>query len=268
MRFFDSLLLAGPLVLMTLAGCSRSRSDASPTAASAAPSASAASAGATADAMVGHPPDVDVTAADVLGAYETDAKAASARYRGKVALVYGPMGEVGNDDAKGAFVTFLKNADDPAPNAAALRCYLKAGEEAALGSRNRGDKMDAVGVIDEADGQIFLRNCVVDTQLKVCQLTTRVLGRGTCEAGKDKLGAVWTKSPDVVEIVCQSPGGFANWSKEWASIPKDRQTRTKASLDKTSCHAVLEAVNTKLVVDLTAALSRLRWMDNVPTLAP
>ena len=128
--------------------------------------------------------------------------------------------------------------------------------------------MDAVGVMDEADGEVFLRNCVVDTQLKVCRLATQVLGRGTCEAGKDKLGAMWTKNTDVVEIVCQSPGGFANWSKEWASVPKDQQTKTKASLDKTACHAVLESVNIKLVVDLTVALGRIRWMDNTPTLAP
>jgi hypothetical protein len=154
------------------------------------------------------------------------------------------------------------------PDAARLRCFLKAGEEMALASRKRGDKLDAVGTLDEADGEVFLRNCVVDTQMKVCHISSKSFGRGACESNGDKLGAQWKSTMDSVEIICQSPGGFDTWAKEWAAIPKDMPQKTKASLDKTACHAVLESVNIKLVVDLTVALGRIRWIDNTPTLAP
>jgi hypothetical protein len=253
---------------MPLAGCSKSGSDASAGAASSAPSASSIGPSIGADSLVGKLPDLDITAVDVLDAQEKDKKAAGARYRGKNALIFGPMGDIGKDDKRGAFVTFPKNPDDMMPDAARLRCFLKAGEEAALATRKRGDKLDAVGTFDESDGELFLKNCVVDTQMKVCKLADKSLGRGACESNGDKLGARWKSTTDSVEIVCQSPGGFDVWAKEWAAIPKDQPQKSKVSLDKTACHAVLESVNIKLVVDLTVALGRIRWMDNTPTLAP
>ncbi len=221
-----------------------------------------------AESLAGKLPDLDVTTVEVLDAYEKDKKTAGARYRGKSALIFGPMGEVGKDDKQGTFVTFPKNPDDMMPDAPRLRCFLKAGEEAALASRKRGDKLDAVGTFDEADGELLLKNCVVDTQMKVCQVASKSFGRGACESNGDKLGARWRSTTDSVEIVCQSPGGFDTWAKEWAAIPKDLPQKTKASLDKTACHAVLESINIKLVVDLTVALGRIRWIDNTPTLAP
>jgi len=253
---------------MTMGGCSRSGTDASGGAAATAPSASSSALVPATESLAGKIPDLDITAPEVLDAYEKDKKAAASRYRGKMALIFGSMGEVGKDDKRGAFVTFPKNPDDAMPDAPRLRCFLKAGEEAALASRKRGDKLDAVGTLDEADGEIFLRNCVVDTQMKVCQVASKSFGRGACESNGDKLGARWKSTSDSVEIVCQSPGGFEAWSKEWASVPKEQQQKTKVSLDKTACHAVLESVNIKLVVDLTVALGRIRWIDNTPTLAP
>lgn len=255
-------------LLLTAGGCSRSSGDGSNGAAGTAPSASSSAYVPVAETLVGPPPDFDITAVEVLDAYEKDKKAASGRYRGKSALIFGTIGDVGKDDKRGAFVSFPKNPDDAMPDAPRLKCFLKAGEEAAVASRKRGDKLDAVGTIEEADGDVFLSNCVVDTQMKVCQLAGKSLGRGACESNGDKLGARWKSTMDSVEIVCQSPGGFAAWSKEWASVPKEQQQRTKASLDKTACHAVLESVNIKLVVDLTVALGRIRWLNNTPTLAP
>jgi hypothetical protein len=254
--------------MMMTGGCSRSSTDAPTGVAADAASASSNATIPAAQTLVGKPPDLDITSAEVLDAYEKDKKAASGRYRGKTALIFGAMGDVGKDDKRGAFVTFPKNADEMMPDAARLRCFLKPGEEAALASRKRGDKLDAVGTIDEADGEIFLRNCVVDTQMKVCQVAGKSLGRGGCESNGDKLGSRWKSTMDSVEIVCQSPGGFDAWAKEFAAIPKDLPQKTKASLDKTACHAVLESVNIKLVVDLTVALGRIRWVDNTPTLAP
>lgn len=271
MRFSNSLLasvacLASSLVLTV--GCKGSNSDSAAGAASSAPSASSVAAGPAADTLVGPPPGFDVTGASVSEALEKDKAGAISRYKGQNALVYGAIGEVGKDDKRGAFVSFPKNPDDVAPDAPRLRCFLKAGEEAALSSRKRGDKVDAIGTFDEADGELFLKNCVVDTQMKICNLINKSLGRGGCETNGDKLGARWKSTTDSVEIVCQSPGGFEAWSKEWAAIPKDQQQKTKVSLDKTACHAVLESVNIKLTVDLTVALGRIRWVDNTPTLAP
>ncbi|HMY20852.1 MAG TPA: hypothetical protein PKA58_31225 [Polyangium sp.] len=263
----NSLLLLTPILILAFCGCSKSGSDGSANGAASAPSASS-SAPSASETLVGPPPNFDVTAPDVIDAYEKDKKTTAGRYRGKSALLFGPIGEVGKDEKRGAFVTFPKNPDDVAPDAPRLRCFLKAGEETALASRKRGDKLDAVGTFEEADGELFLRNCVVDTQMKVCQLAGKSLGRGACESNGDKLGARWKSTTDSVEIICQSPGGFEAWSKEWAAIPKEQQQRTKASLDKTACHAVLESVNIKLVVDLTVALGRIRWIDNTPTLAP
>ena len=254
--------------MLTLGACSKSGSDASSGAASSAPSASSVGPTVAAESLVGKIPDLDITTVEVLDAYEKDKKAAATRYRGKNALIFGPMGEVGKDDKRGAFVTFPKNPDDMMPDAPRLRCFLKAGEEAALASRKRGDKLDAVGTLDESDGELFLKNCVVDTQMKVCQVASKSFGRGACESNGDKLGSRWKSTTDSVEIVCQSPGGFDAWAKEFAAIPKDLPQKSKASLDKTACHAVLESVNIKLVVDLTVALGRIRWIDNTPTLAP
>lgn len=234
---------------------------------SSAPSASSIAPAST-DTLVGPPPNFDITASEVLDAHEKDKKAASGRYRGKNGLIFGPIGDVGKDEKRGAFVTFPKNPDDAMPDAPRLRCFLKAGEEAALASRKRGDKLDAVGTFDEADGELFLRDCVVDTQMKVCQIASKSFGRGACESNGDKLGVRWKSTADSVEIVCQSPGGFEAWTKEWNSVPKEQQQKTKAALDKTACHAVLEAINIKLVVDLTVALGRIRWINNTPTLAP
>jgi hypothetical protein len=253
---------------LVTAGCSRSSGDGASGAAAGAPSASSSAYVPGPETLVGPPPDLDITAVEVLEAYEKDKKAASGRYQNKTALIFGPMGDVGKDEKRGAYVSFPKNPDDVAPDAPRLKCFLKAGEEAALASRKRGDKLDAVGTLDEANGEPFLRNCVVDTQMKVCQISSKSLGRGACETNGDKLGARWKSTSDSVEIICQSPGGFAAWSKEWASVPKDQQQKTKASLEKTACHAVLESVNIKLVVDLTVALGRIRWVDNTPTLAP
>ncbi len=250
-----------------LGGCSRSGSDASANGAASAASASS-SAPVVPETLVGPPPNFDVTAAEVFDAVEKDKKAAIGRYRGKNALIFGAMGEVGKDDKRGAFVAFPKNPDDAMPDASRLRCFLKAGEEGALASHKRGDKLDAVGTFEEADGELFMRNCVVDTQMKVCQVASKSFGRGACESNGDKLGSRWKSTTDSVEIVCQSPGGFEAWTKEWNSVPKEQQQKTKASLDKTACHAVLESVNIKLVVDLTVALGRIRWIDNTPTLAP
>ncbi len=264
----NSWLLLVPIFVLTLDGCSKSGADGSANGAASAPSSSSSAPSAGAETLVGPPPNFDVTAPDVLDAYEKDKKAAATRYRGKNALIFGAIGEVGKDEKRGAFVTFPKNPEDAAPDAPRLRCFLKAGEEAALSSRKRGDKLDAVGTFDEADGELFLRNCVVDTQMKVCQVASKSLGRGACESNGDKLGARWKSTTDSVEIICQSPGGFEAWSKDWAAIPKEQQQKTKASLDKTACHAVLESVNIKLVVDLTVALGRIRWIDNTPTLAP
>lgn len=258
---FSSLLVAGM-------GCSRSSGDNSSGSAAGAPSASSSAYVPGAETLIGPPPDLDITATDVLDAYEKDKKSAASRYRNKHALIFGPMGEVGKDEKLGPYVTFPKNPDDPLPDAPRLRCFLKAGQEAALASRKRGDKLDAVGTLGEGEGEIFMSNCVVDTQMKICQISSKSFGRGACESNGDKLGARWKSVTDSVEIVCQSPGGFEAWSKEWASVPKDQQQKTKASLDKTACHAVLESVNIKLVVDLTVALGRVRWIDNTPTLAP
>lgn len=263
----NSWFAALPWVVLALGGCKGSGSDSSAGAASSAPSASNAPT-AAADSLVGPPPSFDVTAPDVLDAYEKDKKAVAGRYRGKSVLIFGAMGEVGKDEKRGSFVTFPKNPDDMMPDAPRLRCFLKAGEEAALASRKRGDKLDAVGTFEEADGELYLRNCVVDTQMKVCQVAGKSLGRGGCESNGDKLGSRWKSTTDSVEIICQSPGGFEAWSKEWASVPKEQQQKTKVSLDKTACHAVLESVNIKLTVDLTVALGRIRWVDNTPTLAP
>jgi tRNA_anti-like len=261
-------MLASVSCLVLMLGCNRSNSDSAAGAASSAPGGSSAALLPATDSLVGPPPNVDITAVEVVDALDKDKKAAIGRYKGKNALVYGPMGEVGKDDKRGAFVTFPKNPDDPMPDAPRLRCFLKAGEEAALASRKRGDKIDAMGTFEEADGELYLKNCVVDTQMKVCNLINKSLGRGGCESNGDKLGVRWKSTTDSVEIVCQSPGGFEAWSKEWAAVPKDQQMKTKASLDKTACHAVLESVNIKLVVDLTVALGRIRWVNNAPALAP
>lgn len=268
MRFSNSLfasVLGLSLGLLFAVGCNRSSSDSAQGAASSAPSASSVGPSTGPDTLVGPPPDFEVTAAEVVDA--PDKNAAISRYKGKNALIYGPIFEVGKDDKRGAFLSFPKNPDDAAADAPRLKCYLKAGEEAAVASRKRGDKVDAVGTFDVADGELYLKNCVVDTQMKVCNLINKSLGRGGCESNGDKLGARWKSTTDSVEIVCQSPSGFEAWAKQWAAIPKEEQ-KSKASLEKTACHAVLESVNIKLVVDLTVALGRIRWVDNTPALAP
>lgn len=216
----------------------------------------------------GNPPEIDASPADILGAYERDAKGASAKYRGKRMLVYGPIGDVENDEKKGKFISFPKNPDDVAKDAPRLRCFLEKGDEALLASRKKGDKLDALGVLEEEGSEIFLSKCVVDTQQKVCLQLKQALGRGNCEALPDKIGARWSSTADTVELACLSPMGFEAFLKEWASVPKAQQTRTKASVEKTSCYAVPEAVSPKLIVDLTVALGRIRWADNRPTLAP
>jgi len=265
-RLSNSLFALGlSSYLLLTAGCNRSSSDSPSGAASSAPSASSVAPSAGPNTLVGPPPDFDVTASEVLDV--PDKNAAISRYKGKNALIYGPITEVGKDEKRGAYVSFPKNLDDVAADAPRLRCYLKAGEEAAVASRKRGDKVDAIGTFDVADGELHLKNCVVDTQIKVCNLINKSLGRGSCETNGDKLGARWKSTTDSVEIVCQSPGGFEAWSKQWAAVPKEEQ-KSKASLDKTGCHAVLESVNIKLVVDLTVALGRVRWVDNTPALAP
>ncbi len=260
MRF--SILLIGTLALVGV-GCSKP--DSSAIQASAGPAGSSSAAGTTAaPAIVGKPPEIDTTAVELLDAYQTDANFASKRFKGKFVLVFGTVGEIGQDTS-GQFVTLPKNPDDVAKDAPKLRCLLKSPDKS---SRKAGDKVDVAGTVDEVDGAVVLRDCVLDTQLRICQLAQKSLGKGQCEPSSDKLGARWSNGSDGVDMACQSSTGFKWWLTEWAAQNKDQTTRSKIAIESTSCRAAIEPVNIRLGVDLTVALTHIRWIDNTPTLVP
>lgn len=252
--------LFGTMSLISLAaGCSKSESGA--VQASAGPNASSASSSApVAMVAVGKPPEADLAAAELLD------ESASKRFKGKFVLVFGTAAELGKDDA-GAFVVMPKSAEDPA--SPKLKCLLKAGQDGAIAARKAGDKVDVAGVVDDAGGNVVLRDCVLDTQLKICQLTQKTIGKnGKCEPLSDKLGVRWSNGTDGVEMACQSPAGFGAWLKDWTAKSAGQTTSNKISVEKTSCRAVIEPVNLRIGVDLTAAMTHLAWIDNTPTLVP
>jgi len=263
-RTSTTLVMAAALAI-SLAACKKSGADAERVSG---PAASAsASAAPAAPSPVGKAPEIDGTVAEILDAYQKT-PGAKARYRGKLALVFGAIGETGKEEGKGRFVVFPKNPDEPSKEAPKIRCLLKSGEEAALGEKGRGDKIDAAGLLDEEDGgSLVLRDCVIETQMRVCRALSESLKRGTCEANKEKLGARLMIGSEPVEIACTSNAGFEAFTKEWASVPKEQQTKTKAAVDTTACRAVPESVNPRLIVDLTAALARIRWVDGAPVLS-
>lgn len=267
MRF--SIFLLGTLALLWT-GCSKSDSGAIQASGGPAASSSAVAANANAaSATVGKPPEIDTTAVELLDAYLADAKAASKRYKGKFVLVFGAASEFGKDEAGNAFVILPKSVDDPAKDAPKLKCMLKAGQDAAVSARKAGDKVDVAGTVDEVDGAFVLRDCVLDTQLKICQLSHKSLGKGgKCEPLPDKLGVRWSNGTDGVEMACQSPPAFNAWVKDWTARLKDDTARSKISVEKTACRALIEPVNIRLGVDLTVTFTHIAWIDNVPTLMP
>jgi hypothetical protein len=253
--------------ILGAAACSRSSS----TDASGSPSSALSASGAPAGSTLGPPgvrtgaPELEASAVELIEAYEGGAARAGERFGGKHVLVRGTLGEVTKDSPRGTVVTLPK---DPKADTPGVRCFVRAGEEPELASITRGDPVDVVGIVEKFDKHVELGSCVVNTQLKACGVVQKALGRGSCEQDRDKLGAILVLGTDRAELVCHTRAGFEAWRAKWASVPAEERRARMIDVDTTFCHVVHETLTPRLAVDFSSALSRIRWVNDVPTLAP
>jgi len=188
-----------------------------------------------------------------------------ARFKGKRVLVRGALGEVTKDSPKGVIVSLPKDSKADTP---AVRCALRAGEDKELGSAQKGDVVDVLGVVEAIGENVEMAGCVVNTQLRACKVVQQALGRGTCEIDKENLGARLVLGAEHADLACRSRAGFEAWRGKYSSLPPQERAARIITVDTTSCHLMYETLTPRLAVDFSSALARVRWVNDVPTLAP
>ena len=227
-------------------------------------SASASAAAPPAPSIRTNAPEAETSHVELVDAYEANAAQAGARFKGKHILVRGKLGEVVKD-ARGMVVTMPKETK---PDAASVRCLVREGEASELANLKADDPVDVVGTVVKFDKHVELEGCVVNTQLKACRAVAKAIGRGTCEQDREALGARLVLGADQASLVCGSPAGFEAWRAKTASLPAEERAGRMISVDTTSCHLTHESLTPRLAVEFSSALARVRWENDVPTLAP
>ncbi|MDI1448655.1 hypothetical protein [Polyangium sp. 6x1] len=250
------------LVAFGVVSCSRS--DNATREGAAAVSASAAPAAPAGPSIRTNPPDVEVSHVELLEAYEASAARADERFKGKHVLVRGKLGEVVKDGSKRVAIL----PKEAKPDAASVRCSLRESEAAEIAALKPDDPVDVVGKLVKFDKHVELEDCVVNTQVKSCRVVTKALGRGSCEQDREELGARLVLGAEQASLVCGSPAGFEAWRAKTKALPAEERAGRMISADTTSCHLTLESVTPRLAVELSSALARVRWENDVPTLAP
>ncbi|MDI1481132.1 hypothetical protein [Polyangium sp. y55x31] len=209
-------------------------------------------------------PEVEVSHVELLDAYEASAARADERFKGKRVLVRGKVGEVVKEGAN-TVVTMPKEAKPDAPS---VRCSVRESEAAEVAAWKADDSVDVVGKLVKFDKHATLEGCVVNTQVKACRVVAKALGRGTCEQDREELGARLVLGAEQASLVCGSPAGFEAWRAKTASLPAQERAGRMISVDTTSCHLTYEGLTPRLAVEFSSALARVRWENDVPTLAP
>ncbi|MDC0747091.1 OB-fold protein [Polyangium mundeleinium] len=250
------------LVAFGVVSCSRT--DNASREGAAAASASAAPAPPAAPSIRTNPPEVEISHVELLEAYEASATRADERFKGKHVLVRGKLGEVVKDGAK-VVVTMPKEAKPDAPS---VRCLVRESEAAEITALKPDDPVDVVGKLVKFDKHVEIEGCVVNTQVKACRVVAKALGRGTCEQDREELGARLVLGAEQAALVCGSPSGFEAWRAKTSSLPAQERAGRMISVDTSSCHLTHESLSPRLAVEFSSALARVRWENDVPTLAP
>ena len=206
-------------------------------------------------------PDMDLSATELVEAYE-----AGKTFTGKHLLVRGSVGEIVKDEGKPITITLPK--DPKKKDSASVQCTLAEDQRANVASIKQDDIVDVVGVVGRFDKNVEMAGCILNTQIEACRVVAKALGRGTCEQNPDELGARLALGTDIATIVCQSEAGFQAWNKKAAALPREERIAHLVGVEKTYCHAASDGLTPRLAVDLTLALSRVRWEKDRPVLAP
>lgn len=101
-------------------------------------------------------PEVKVSAAELLQAYEGNEVAADARFKGKVVEVTGIVGDIKKDILDDIYVTIGTGKELEIPE---VQCFVADGMAGKAGGLAKGAKITAVGTVDGLMMNVLVKDC-------------------------------------------------------------------------------------------------------------
>ncbi|MDI1448147.1 hypothetical protein [Polyangium sp. 6x1] len=157
------------LLVLSLAACcnlgNKKTSDESGTATS--PTSAATTTAAPAKAReFSDRPAVLVDAKDILDEYKNNEVRADGKYKDKIVLIRGKVGDVKKDITDSIYVTVGSGAEFEIPE---VQCFVKDSETKAAAALNKGDDVTIVGHVDGLLMNVLVKDCVINPDRALCE---------------------------------------------------------------------------------------------------
>lgn len=101
-------------------------------------------------------PEVKISAAELMQAYEANEVAADSRFKGKVVEVTGIVGEIKKDMLDDIYVIIGTGKDFEIPE---VQCFIAEDMAAKAGTLAKGSKIKAVGTVDGLMMNVLVKDC-------------------------------------------------------------------------------------------------------------